>query len=163
MGDNGLLAEPQHLVHERIVDQSESISPANDPESGLSDSLINTSGSTADPNTVDAKMAENVPTNSLASGVPAALTSPHESIQDGTSVAKLPTAIKATVLPTPLEQQTHQIHRLKTQNKVLMGSLAGTILLGGLAFWQLHTTQQSALQLRQSTPSSIVPAHQPAK
>ncbi len=72
-----------------------------------------------------------------------------------TIAAPVTTSPKATGLPTPLEQQIHQIHRLKTQNKVLMSSLVSTILVGGLAIWQLHATQQSALQLRQSTPSSI--------
>lgn len=72
----------------------------------------------------------------------------------------LPTRVKATSLPTPMEQKTIQIRRLQTQNRALMGTLAGTILVGGVTIWQLHVTQQNALQLRQSTPSLIVPANQ---
>lgn len=72
----------------------------------------------------------------------------------------LPTRVKATSLPTPMEQKIIQIRRLQTQNRALMGTLAGTILVGGVTIWQLHVTQQNALQLRQSTPSLIVPANQ---
>ncbi len=72
----------------------------------------------------------------------------------------LPTRVKATSLPTPMEQKITQIRRLQTQNRALMGTLAGTILVGGVTIWQLHVTQQNALQLRQSTPSLIVPANQ---
>lgn len=71
----------------------------------------------------------------------------------------LPTRVKATSLPTPMEQKTSQIRRLQTQNRALMGTLVGTILVGGITIWQLHVTQQNALQLRQSTPSLIVPAN----
>lgn len=94
-------------------------------------------------------------------------TAPRQKAQDITQPGRekaqnkvLMKSFKVTTLPTPMEQKTTQIRRLKTQNKVLMGSLAGTILVGGLAIWQLHATQQSVLQLHQSTPSSIVPASQ---
>ena len=70
------------------------------------------------------------------------------------------TTAKARPLPTPMEQTTRQIRRLKNQNRALMGALVGTILVGGVTIWQLHVTQQNANQLRHSTSSLIVPANQ---
>lgn len=72
----------------------------------------------------------------------------------------LSTSSHVAALPTPLEKKVNQIRRLQTQNKVLIGSLVGTTLVSGLAIWQLHSTQQNALQLRQTTPSSIAPSIQ---
>lgn len=110
---------------------------------------------------------ENPPSSAKLPTAKQTKASPRQKAQDITQPGRekaqnkvLMKSFKVTTLPTPMEQKTTQIRRLKTQNKVLMGSLAGTILVGGLAIWQLHATQQSALQLHQSTPSSIVPASQ---
>lgn len=77
-------------------------------------------------------------------------------IDNPTLATPLPAMVKATSLPTPMEQRTQQIRRLKTQNRALIGTLISTILVGGVTIWQL---QQNTL-LHQSTPSSIMPASQ---
>lgn len=166
-----LQAEPC-AAHENAVDQLSSTSPTHETsgiQSKTADSetvnnLIGTVES-ATPSEPDAP-SENppssaaLPTSQQAQALPTSETNALQTGQLKTPNKLLMESFKVTALPTPMEQKTTQIRRLKTQNKLLMGSLAGTILVGGLAIWQLHTTQESALQLRQSTPSSIVPASQ---
>lgn len=165
------LAEPC-AAHENAVDQLSSTSPIHETpgiqiktaNSETANDLIGTVES-ATPSEPDAP-SENppssaaLPTSQQAQALPTSETNALQTGQLKTPNKVLMESFKVTALPTPMEQKTTQIRRLKTQNKLLMGSLAGTILVGGLAIWQLHTTQESALQLRQSTPSSIVPASQ---
>lgn len=167
---DGLQAEPQSSGSENAVDQH----PPNSPTYGTD----TTPNKAAEPEVASGSI------NPLISAESAAPSEPEFPIENQPSSDTLPTSMeknitqtrplktqnkvlmesfKVTALPTPMEQKTTQIRRLKTQNKVLLGSLAGTILAGGLAIWQLHATQQSALQLHQSTPSSIVPASQSVK
>lgn len=63
----------------------------------------------------------------------------------------------------PTNRKTHQVQQLQTQVKVLAGSLMGTVLLSGAMMLHFHATQQNALQLQRSTPSSIAPISQPVE
>ncbi len=172
-----LLAGPQRSVGEDSVDQHPATSPTNSIPSvssaeikaadpGIADSISKTSlGTVASAPCTSDLPIENPPSASLpispdAQAMPPSTeNTPLQSRYLKTQTKTLMDSFKVTALPTPMEQKINQIRRLKTQNKILMGSLAGTILVGGLAIWQL-TTQPSALQLRQTTPSSIVPASQ---
>lgn len=166
-----LQAEPQRVVHRNATDPLPSISSTNgtlatqDKEAETISAFIETVEGTT--SSKPEALLENPPSSADLPTSEQTEAAPRQKAQDITQPGRekaqnkvLMKSFKVTTLPTPMEQKTTQIRRLKTQNKVLMGSLAGTILVGGLAIWQLHATQQSALQLNQSTPSSIVPASQ---
>lgn len=165
-------ADDLRVVHENAVDQLPSTSPTHETpgiqsktaDSETANDLIGTvqSATPSEPNAPSENPPSSaaLPTSQQTQALPTPETNALKTDQLKTPNKLLMESFKVTALPTPMEQKTTQIRRLKTQNKLLMGSLAGTILVGGLAIWQLHTTQQSALQLRQSTPSSIVPASQ---
>lgn len=163
---NNVQADSQFLVSEDQPSAPSIERQADDPDPADSIStqpLV--AVASAAPSTSDCPIenpsSENLPISNRIPDVPPSMEDtipqPHRS---NTPNKLLMESFKVTALPTPMEQKTTQIRRLKTQNKILMGSLAGAILVSGLAIWQLHATQQSALQLRQSTPSSIVPAGQ---
>lgn len=161
-----LQIEPQHAVQEKVADPLPSISSTNGtlatPDKEANPDIISALIETGEAATKSEALLENPPSSADLSTSEQAEAVPRQKAQEITQPGLgkvqnkvLMKSFKVTTLPTPMEQKTTQIRRLKTQNKVLLGSLAGTILVGGLAIWQLHTTQQSALQLRQSTPSSI--------
>ena len=165
-------ADDLRVVHENAVDQLPSTSPTHETpgiQSKIADfetanDLIGTvqSATPSEPNAPSENPPSSaaLPTSQQTQALPTPETNALQTDPLKTPNKVLMESFKVTALPTPMEQKTTQIRRLKTQNKLLMGSLAGTILVGGLAIWQLHTTQESALQPRQSTPSSIVPASQ---
>lgn len=168
-----LLAELPHSAHEKAVDPLPATLSTNGPlatqdkatvpkpASALIETIESATPSKPEALFEHPPSSGDLPTSTQAEAVPSPMeqnTPQTGQLSDQNKV--LMKSFKVTTLPTPMEQKTTQIRRLKTQNKVLIGSLVGTILVGGLAMWQLHTTQQNALQLRQSTPSSIMPADQ---
>lgn len=84
-------------------------------------------------------------------------------VSQADSVLRSSTEVNSSELPhvSPrMEPEIRQIRQLRTQIKVLAGTLVGTTLMSGVMIWHLHTTPRNALDLQQSIPSSIVPSEQ---